>query len=246
MPGRDLGTAAGLSGPPVSSTVAAGLLGHVDPPDDRPYVVLKYAQTLDGRIATLNGDSKWISGEEERAISHALRAACDAVMVGVGTVLYDDPQLTVRLVPGASPRRAVLDSTLRTPSNARLLNGGPATIMLTTDRAAEADRQRIRRSGARIWVLPSGPGGVDLRAGLRLLRKSGVQSLLVEGGARVITSFLSEGLVDRVIVGTAPKIIGTGKEAVGDLRVARVAEGIALRNRSVHLTADDILTAWDV
>jgi 3,4-dihydroxy 2-butanone 4-phosphate synthase/GTP cyclohydrolase II len=225
---------------------AVRLLGDVDPPADRPYVVLKYAQTLDGRIATANGDSKWISGEEERGVSHALRAACDAVMVGVGTVLRDDPRLTVRLVPGASPLRVVLDSTLRTPSNALLLDGDPLTVVLTTDRASEGDRERVRETGAGVRVLPPGPGGVDLVAGLRMLRECGVLSLLVEGGAKVITSLLSAGLVDRVVVGTAPKIIGAGTEAVGDLGVVRVAEGIALRNRSVHLTADDILTAWDV
>lgn len=225
---------------------AVRLLGDVDPPEDRPYVVLKYAQTLDGRIATANGDSKWISSEEERAVSHALRATCDAVMVGVGTVLRDDPRLTVRLVPGASPLRVVLDSTLRTPSSALLLDGGPLTVVLTTDRATEGDRRRLRETGAGIRVLPPGPGGVDLAAGLRVLRECGVRSLLVEGGARVITSLLSAGLVDRVVVGTAPVIIGSGTEAVGDLGVARVAEGIALRNRSVHVTADDIVTAWDV
>nr|WP_239029004.1 GTP cyclohydrolase II RibA [Pseudonocardia acidicola] len=225
---------------------AVHLLGDVDPPADRPYVVLKYAQTLDGRIATAGGDSKWISGEEERVVSHALRAACDAVMVGVGTVLRDDPRLTVRLVPGASPLRVVLDSTLRTPSNALLLDGDPVTVVLTTDRATEHDRKRLRETGAGIRVLPPGPGGVDLVAGLRVLRECGVRSLLVEGGARVITSLLSAGLVDRVVVGTAPKIIGAGTEAVGDLGITRVAEGIALRNRSVHLTADDVVTAWDV
>jgi GTP cyclohydrolase II len=225
---------------------AIRLLGDVDPPADRPYLVLKYAQTLDGRIATACGDSKWISGEEERAVSHALRAACDAVMVGVGTVLSDDPRLTVRLVPGASPLRVVLDSTLRTPSNALLLDGDPVTVVLTTDQASEDDRKRVQDTGAGVVVLPTGPGGVDLVAGMRVLRERGVRSLLVEGGARVITSLLGAGLVDRVVVGTAPRIIGAGKEAVGDLGVVRVAEGIALRNRSVHLTADDILTAWDV
>jgi GTP cyclohydrolase II len=225
---------------------AVHLLGDVVPRTDRPYVVLKYAQTLDGRIATAGGDSKWISGEEERALSHALRAACDAVMVGVGTVLHDDCRLNVRMVPGASPLRVVLDSTLRTPSSALLLDDDAATILLTTDRAAEADRTRLREAGAGIRVLPSGPGGVDLQAALRQLRTEGVRSLLVEGGAQVITSLLSAGLVDRVVVGTAPRIIGSGKEAVGDLGVARVTEGIVLRNRAVHLTADDVVTAWDV
>jgi 3,4-dihydroxy 2-butanone 4-phosphate synthase/GTP cyclohydrolase II len=231
---------------PAAPPEAVHLLGQVDPPADRPYVVLKYAQTLDGRIATADGDSKWISGEEERALSHALRAACDAVMVGVGTVLSDDPQLNVRLVPGASPLRVVLDSTLRTPSDALLLDGDAATVVLTTERSTEDDRKRVREAGAGIRVLPTGPGGVDLPAALKELRADGVRSLLVEGGAQVITSLLGAGLVDRVVVGTAPKIIGSGTEAVGNLGVARVAEGIALRNRSVHLTADDVVTAWDV
>jgi 3,4-dihydroxy 2-butanone 4-phosphate synthase/GTP cyclohydrolase II len=233
---------------------AVDLLGVVDPPVDRPYVVLKYAQTLDGRIATGVGDSKWISGEEERALSHALRAACDAIMVGVGTVLRDDCRLNVRLVPGASPLRVVLDSTLRTPSEALLLDGlgdgvadGVApTVLLTTERSSEADRERVRALGAGVRVLPEGPGGVDLKAALQQLRGEGVRSLLVEGGAQVITSLLGAGLVDRIVVGTAPRIIGAGTEAVGDLGVARVTDGIVLRNRSVHLTADDVVTAWDV
>lgn len=225
---------------------AVHLLGDVTPSDDRPYVVLKYAQTLDGRIATGDGDSKWISGEEERALSHALRAACDAVLVGVGTVLRDDCRLNVRMVPGASPLRVVLDSTLRTPSTALLLDDGAPTILLTTDDSTEDDRQRVRDAGAGVRVLPPGPGGVDLKAALALLRAEGVRSVLVEGGAQVITSLLAAGLVDRIVVGTAPRIIGAGTEAVGDLGVARVTEGIVLRNRSVHLTADDVVMAWDV
>jgi riboflavin-specific deaminase-like protein len=208
--------------------------------------VLKYAQTLDGRIATATGDSQWISGEEERCISHALRAACDAVMVGVGTVLRDDPQLTVRLVPGISPLRVVLDSTLRTPSTALALHGDPVTVVLTTERAAQSDRERLGALGACIRVLPEGPAGVDLPTALRLLRELGVLMLLVEGGARVITSLLTARLVDRLIVGTAPKIIGAGTEAVGNLGIGQVMQGISLRNRCMHVTADDIITAWDV
>jgi GTP cyclohydrolase II len=231
---------------PAPPPEAVHLLGDVAPRPDRPYVVLKYAQTLDGRIATGSGDSKWISGEEERALSHALRAACDAVLVGVGTVLRDDCRLNVRMVPGASPLRVVLDSTLRTPSTAQVFDGDAPTVFLTTERAAEDDRKRVREAGAGIRVLPAGRGGVDLPAALRQLRDEGVRSVLVEGGAQVITSMLGAGLADRIVVGTAPRIIGAGTEAVGDLGVARVTEGIVLRNRSVHLTADDVVTAWDV
>jgi 3,4-dihydroxy 2-butanone 4-phosphate synthase/GTP cyclohydrolase II len=220
-----------------------GLLGNVDAPADRPYVVLTYAQTLDGKIA---GDSTRRGGQEERCVSHALRAACDAVMVGVGTVLRDDPQLTVRHVPGTSPLRVVLDSTLRMPSTARILHGDPVTVVVTTDRAAESDRERLRALGAGVRVVPPVPVGVDLPAALGVLRELGVQALLVEGGARVITSLLSARLVDRIVVDTSAKIIGTGIEAVGDLGIARMTQGISLHNRCMHVTPDDVITAWDV
>jgi 3,4-dihydroxy 2-butanone 4-phosphate synthase/GTP cyclohydrolase II len=223
-----------------------GLLGQVSPRADRPYVVVKYAQTLDGRIATRDGDSKWISGEAERSISHALRAACDAVLVGVGTVIRDDPQLTVRMVPGASPLRVVLDTTLRTPWRARVLDSDAATMVITTEASEKARRSRLREAGVAVRVVPSSPTGVDATAAVAVLRRAGVRSVLVEGGGAVITSLLAAGLVDRLVVGTAPKIIGDGTNAVGDLGVVRVADGIALTNRSVYVTDDDVITAWDV
>lgn len=238
--GEALGTA------PSAPPDAIGLLGDVQPPADRPYLVVKYAQSLDGRIATITGDSKWISGEEQRSVSHALRAACDSVMVGVGTVLRDDPRLTVRLVPGASPLRVVLDSTLRIPSTARVLDGDPVTVVFTTDRAAPSDRQRLRALGVSVRVVAGSPAGVDLPATLRVLRELGVRTLLVEGGATMITSLLGDRLVDRLIVGTAPTILGAGTEAVGDLGIARVTHGISLRNRCMHVTDYDVITAWDV
>ncbi|HEX6404891.1 MAG TPA: GTP cyclohydrolase II [Pseudonocardiaceae bacterium] len=231
---------------PAAPPDVTGLLGRVDPPTDRPYVVLSYAQTLDGRIATAVGDSMSLRGREERCVSHALRAACDAVMVGVGTVLRDDPRLIVALVPGTSPLRVVVDSTLRMPSTARVLHGDPVTVVLTTDRAAQSARDQLRALGAGIRVVPAGPAGVDLPAALRVLRELGVRTLLVEGGARLITSLLGARLVDRIVVGTAAKIIGTGIEAVGDLGVARMTQGISLRNRCMHVTPDDVITAWDV
>jgi 3,4-dihydroxy 2-butanone 4-phosphate synthase/GTP cyclohydrolase II len=222
------------------------LLGTVRTHPDRPYVVLKYAQTLDGRIATASGDSKWISGADERAISHALRAACDAVLVGVGTVVSDDPQLTVRMVPGASPVRVVLDSTLRIPPTARVLDDAAATILFTTDRASpeRVDELRSRQIGVRL--VPAGPDGVDIPAALSDLHASRVRSLLVEGGAKVITAMLAAGLADRLIVAVAPTIVGAGTEAIGDLGISTVDSGLRLTNRSLHVMADDLLIAWDV
>jgi GTP cyclohydrolase II len=224
----------------------AALLGTPRPHPDRPHVIVKYAQTLDGRIATASGDSKWISGPEERRLSHGLRAACDAVLVGVGTVLADDPQLTVRMVPGASPTRVVLDSALRLPPDARILDGGAWTIVVTTERSDPLKRAALRSRGAAVLVVPAAEAGVDLPAALAALRHLGVETLLVEGGARVITSALGLGLADRLVVGVAPTLIGTGREAVGDLGVARVSDGIRLADRTVVRAGDDILIAGDV
>jgi GTP cyclohydrolase II len=228
------------------ATNIAPLLGRSAAPDWRPYVVLKYAQTVDGRIATRGGDARWISGEPERRISHALRAACDGVLVGVGTATVDDPQLTVRMVAGASPLRVVLDSTLRLPSTARVLDGQARTVVVTTERSDGARRAGLLERGIEVHVVAAGSGGVDLGAALRALRQLGVRSLLVEGGGRVITSFLAERLVDRLVVGIAPTIIGTGVDAVGDLGVARVSDSVRLTNRSVHVAGADLLVAADV
>jgi GTP cyclohydrolase II len=223
------------------------LLGSVQPPDSRPYVILKYAQTLDGRIATRTGDSKWISGEPERRAAHALRAACDGVLVGIGTVIADDPQLTVRLVPGASPLRIVLDTTLRVPAAAQLLRDGAATLVITTEHSRPERREQLREQGIGVQVVGAEPPwGVELAAALALLREAGLRSLLVEGGAAVLTSFLRQRFADRVVVSIAPTILGAGTEAVGDLRAARVADGLRLTGQSVHRLGEDVVVAGDV
>jgi GTP cyclohydrolase II len=222
------------------------LLGKVRPHPWRPYVVLKYAQTLDGRIATAAGDSRWISGERERVVSHAIRAACDAVMVGVGTVVRDDCRLTVRMVPGPSPIRVVLDSTLRIPLTSAILDEEAPTLVVTTERSSPIRRAALQARHVGVRVSGAGAEGVDLGSALRLLWDFGVESLLVEGGARLITSMLAAGAVDRLIVGMAPRILGAGTEAVGDLGVRRVRDGLRLGNRATHLAGDDLLLAWDV
>lgn len=234
--------------PPVPPPAdAMTLLGEVRPHADRPYVVVKYAQSLDGRIATSTGDSKWISGDAERRLSHALRAACDAVLVGVGTALRDQPRLTVRMVPGASPNRVVLDSKLRLPIDSPLLDPEAATTIVTTDRSGPARRAELQERGARVEVVPAGQDGrVDLPAALARLRQANVESLLVEGGSEVITAFFAAGLVDRVVVGIAPVVLGRGTEAVGGLGITEVADGIRLVRRTAVTAGHDMILAWDV
>jgi 3,4-dihydroxy 2-butanone 4-phosphate synthase/GTP cyclohydrolase II len=231
----------------VAAPVDVGnLLGSVHPHADRPHVVLKYAQTLDGRIATRTGDAKWISGEAERQVSHAMRAGCDAVLVGARTLLQDDPQLTVRMVPGASPLRVVLDSTLRTPLTAKVLSDDAATVILCRPDADPARRRVLESSGATVRDVAPGPDGLRVDEVLRVLRSIGIASLLVEGGGRVITSLLRAAAVDRVVVSLSPTIIGSGVEAVGPLGVDSVADGVRLVNRSVFLAGDDVLIGYDV
>jgi 3,4-dihydroxy 2-butanone 4-phosphate synthase/GTP cyclohydrolase II len=223
-----------------------GILGAAPASGARPFVAVKYAQTLDGRIATRTGDSKWISSESERGVSHALRGACDAVLVGIGTVVADDPQLTVRLVRGSSPLRVVLDSTLRVPPHARILDDDAPTLVVTTDRSSATRRADIAGRGVAVRVVPGAREGVDLRAALAVLRAAGVRSLLVEGGGRVITSFLGARLADRLVVAIAPTVVGAGTEAVGELGIARIADGLRLTSRSVYTVGDDLLVAADV
>jgi riboflavin-specific deaminase-like protein len=169
------------------------------------------------------------------------------VLVGIGTVIADDPQLTVRLVPGASPLRIVLDTTLRVPSGAQIVGDAATTLVVTTERSSPERRRELRGRAVGVRIVGAAPPwGVDLVPTLALLREAGIRSLLVEGGAAVITSFLRQRLVDRVVVGIAPRIVGAGTEAVGDLSVARVADGLRLIGRSLHTLGDDVVVAGDV
>src|SRR5687768_7732505 len=171
----------GSTGPGLDELTAAPvdvgtLLGSLHPHTHRPYVVLKYAQTLDGRIATRTGDAKWISGEPERQVSHAMRSGVDAVLVGARTLLQDDPQLTVRMVPGASPLRVVLDSTLRTPLTAKVLSDDAATLILCRPDADPARRRELAATGVMVREVAGGPEGLRIPEVLRLLRSLGVAS----------------------------------------------------------------------
>lgn len=215
-------------------------------PSSRPVVTLSYAQTLDGRLATSTGSSQWISAQESLRFSHELRAEHDAIMVGVGTVCKDDPRLTVRLVAGRNPLRVIVDSTLRTPLTAAVLAEGaaPGTVIAVTDRAPAARRDKIRALGATVLCLPADAGGrVDLVALLAALYRRGIGSLLVEGGAQMITALLRARLADRLAVCIAPKIVGTGIEAVGDLGIRELTRSLIMADTSVTLYGVDLVLA---
>ena len=202
----------------------------------RPTVTVSYAQTLDGRLATANGNSRWISAPESLRFAHQLRAEHDAVAVGAGTACKDDPRLTVRLVAGDDPLRVVVDSSLRTPLSAAVLAYGAAkdTVLAVTERAPESRCEEALSLGATVLKLPANAvGRVDLRALLSELHSLGVRSVMVEGGAALITSFLCERLVDRLAVCIAPKILGRGIEAVGDLGIYDLTNSLILADTSV-------------
>ncbi|GAC1443046.1 MAG: RibD family protein [Chloroflexota bacterium] len=210
-------------------------------------VTLKFAQTLDGRIATSSFHSRWISGQETQVYAHQLRAEHDAILVGVGTVVADNPLLTVRHSSGKNPRRVVIDSTLRTPIEASVLDKATGSAMFAVGEEAARTRGSIfEEAGAEIVVVPLLDGQIDLRIVLEALAYRNVHSVLVEGGARIITSILHAQLADRVVIITAPKIIGQGIEAVGNLDIDRIDDAITFENPSFEAVGQDVVFRGDV
>lgn len=210
----------------------------------RPFVTLKYAQTLDGRIASATGHSQWISSESSRRFAHRIRERHDAVLVGIGTVIADDPDLRVRLVRGRNPLRVVLDSSLRIPPNARVLdNQDTARTLVVTGPLQRGKRiSALRDRGVETLAVERDENGcLDLEVLLTELGKRQISSVLVEGGGGVITSFVREVLFDRIIVITAPKIVGRGIEAIGDLGIARMDDAITLRYERTFQRVDDVV-----
>ncbi|HET9595850.1 MAG TPA: bifunctional diaminohydroxyphosphoribosylaminopyrimidine deaminase/5-amino-6-(5-phosphoribosylamino)uracil reductase RibD [Anaeromyxobacteraceae bacterium] len=211
----------------------------------RPFVTLKVAATLDGRIATRSGDSRWVTGQAARAEVHRMRDAADAVLVGAGTARADDPLLTARLPGGGGrdPVRVVLDSGLRLPRTLKLFHPrSPAPTLVATTSA------RTPRFGPGVETLRcAGRGGrVDLADLLGKLAERGVTDLLVEGGAEVHRSFLDAGLVDRVTVFVAPKILGGGLPWVEGPGPRMMAEALALEEVEVRRVGDDVLVTGRV
>jgi|CXWL01.1.fsa_nt_gi diaminohydroxyphosphoribosylaminopyrimidine deaminase/5-amino-6-(5-phosphoribosylamino)uracil reductase len=210
-----------------------------------PFVIAKFAATLDGQIAAASGDSRWVAGEEARTWAHDFRTQIDAIMCGVNNVLLDDPQLTARPdgVPAArQPLRIVADSRGRTPLDAKVLGPGGKTLIATTDASPAEWRSGVEARGAEICVLPAdAEGHVNLKALLQLLGERGVLSLLVEGGGVLHGSFFAAGLVDKVHAIIAPKIVGgSAYPAVAGRGVARMADAFTLRDLEIVRLGNDV------
>ncbi len=207
----------------------------------RPFVTLAYAQSLDGSIA-LPGRQIILSGPEAAQLTHTLRAAHDGILVGIGTILVDDPRLTVRLVSGRNPQPIVLDSRLRFPLTASLLShpDHPPWVAAT---APDPERQAaLAARGARVYHLPADAAGrVDLGALLDLLGQLGIRRLMVEGGASIITAFLKQRLANRLALTLAPRLVG-GVKAVAALDAA----GVELRNVHYRQLGTDMIVEADL
>lgn len=213
----------------------------------RPFVVLKMAATLDGRIATRTGDARWVTGPAARAYVHRLRHAMDAIMVGIGTAVADDPQLTARLDsgPGKDPMRVVLDSRLRMPDNARMLSqpSEADTWIVCAADASQKDKARLEAQGAHLLEVPLSADGLAMDAIVMRLGEMGITSLLIEGGGRVAASALKAKVVDKVLFFYAPKILG-GDDGIPMCRgkgPAMMSESTLLNDIEVLRVGEDIL-----
>jgi diaminohydroxyphosphoribosylaminopyrimidine deaminase/5-amino-6-(5-phosphoribosylamino)uracil reductase len=216
-----------------------------------PFVTAKFAMSLDGKIATRKGNSRWISGPESRKYVHCLRYTSDAIMAGANTVIADDPHLTTRCSGGRGgtthkqPLRVIVDGEGRTPLNARLFSEPGETLLALGRTATDEEKKAFSRAGAEIVELPAGGGMVDLAKLLAELGQREITSVIVEGGGILLGSLFDQGLVDKVIAFIAPVIIGgaEAKTAVAGRGVDQVAESFRLERINAARLGDDVIVS---
>ncbi len=212
-----------------------------------PFVTAKFASSLDGKISTATGESQWISCEEARAFTHHLRDVNDGIMVGIGTVLADNPSLTARLPDGKNPARIIVDSRARTPLDAKILTDGQAkTIIAVAETAPTEKVSALKNLGAEI--IQTGGEQVDLKVLMSELARREITSVLLEGGGTLNFSMLRAGLVDKVLAFVAPKILG-GKSALTPVEgggFEKISDAVQLENLSAEKIGSDILIRGDV
>jgi len=208
-----------------------------------PFVSLKLASSLDGKIAAPNGESRWLTGKAARKFVHRLRATQDAILVGTETILKDDPELTVRSVQGTNPRRIILDAKGRIPLSARVFApSSPPPIVATTSLAKAAYRKVLTAAGVEVIILPAKAGRVDLTALVKALGEREITSLLVEGGGKIAAGFLEAGLVDKACFIFAPMIIGGEKAplSVAGTGISKLSEVWKLTQVQYKQLGDDL------
>jgi len=224
---------------------------NINQREERSFVHIKIAQTLDGRIATAGGDSKWITDEDARRDVHRFRALYDAVLVGAETVRKDNPKLNVRLRErGKDPRRIVLSRSLDFPEDREIFSDDDSlrTIIVTSPYASELKKKILRDKGLEVMESPlCEEGGIDLPVLLKEFYRKGICSILVEGGSGVYTSFLKAGAFDRLSVYTAPLICGSGINSIGNLQTALMGQSLRLKRSSIEVINDQtVVHGWRV
>lgn len=216
----------------------------------RPLVIMKYAMTLDGKIACYTGESRWVTGEQARRHVHELRHACSAIMVGIGTVLADDPLLTCRLEGGVDPIRIVCDTALEIPLDSQIVQTAHEVPTLIATSSADAERRTAleARGCELVDVAQAGDGHLDLDALMGLLGARGIDSVILEGGATLNWAAVKAGIVDKVLAYLAPKFFGgaQAKTPVGGQGFASPADAFELRIKNVERLGADLLVESEV
>jgi diaminohydroxyphosphoribosylaminopyrimidine deaminase/5-amino-6-(5-phosphoribosylamino)uracil reductase len=207
----------------------------------KPFIILKLAMSLDGKIATSSGDSKYITSRAARKYVHQLRNDFDAVMVGINTITRDNPLLDSRLVKGKNPMKIIVDSTLKISERVKILKDPSKVIIATTKKAPKNKIDKLQHKGVRILVLKPKKGLVDLKELIKELGKSEVASIMIEGGAELSGNAIKEGIVNKLLIFTAPKIIGNGLNPIKNLGIKKVNKAINLKNISTKKIGKDLL-----